>query len=103
MKRLPSSPEQIEAAFASSPTFDLVPWRVVHTIDPTLPQTDWRSTTPAHVLIAAMVAERVENRDLITRLHADVRAARAESLRLREAARTLCAAVDLERLFEVTP
>jgi hypothetical protein len=101
MPRLPSSLEQIEAAIATCPTVDVVPWRHVSHLAPDLGP-DWRSRIPAHVLIEALIAHAEERRTLINRLHDELREARAESLKLRDAARTLVAAVDIERLFEVT-
>lgn len=101
VKRLPSTPEQIEAALATCPYLDIAPWHLVSTITDMDLDDDWAATIPVHVLLEAMIADRVQRHEVATRLHTELREVKAENDRLRDAARTLCSTVDVARLFEV--
>ena len=100
-KRLPSTPQQIDAAVATSSTYDPCRWATAHEIDPTLKQDRWRERIPAHVLIEALLADEAHKMRLIQRLHDEIYELRAEVKRLRDAARVLNEAVDLGRLFDL--
>lgn len=100
-RRRPSTPEQVDAAVATSPWLDPCRWVTAHEIDPTLDMDRWRETIPAHTLIAALLVDRQHSSELVTRLHVELRDARNEIARLRAAARTLNEAVDLTALFDL--
>lgn len=100
-RRRPSTPEQIDAAAATSPWLDPCRWVTAHEIDPTLDLDRWRETIPAHTLIAALIVDQQHWADLAVRLRTELRDARNEIARLRAAARTLNEAVDLAALFDL--
>lgn len=101
MRRRESTPEQIDAAVATSPTLDPVPWFVIREVDPTLDLDTYAKVAAPHVLIEALIADRVRTSELTTRLHDEIKELKAENRRLLDAARTLNQAVDLTALFDV--
>lgn len=100
LARNESTPEQIDAAVATSPHLDPVPWFVIREIDPTLDLDTYAQVAAPHVLIEALLAAQAQARELTTRLHDEIKKLKVENRRLLDAARTLNQAVDLAALFD---